>query len=85
MTVCDIYQNYKAVWWHQQLDDIQNRIKLPELHEIDDNGHGIAERKVFAPITMYIHYYIDTNEKEDIRKCDSQWTLWVPIIWTYTY
>ena len=35
-------------------DDIQNRIKRPELHEIDDNGHNIAARKVFAAITMYI-------------------------------
>ena len=48
-------------------DGIQNRIKQPELHEIDDNGHDIAARKVFAAITVYIHYYIDTNEKEDIR------------------
>ena len=51
----------------KQFDDIQNRIKRPELHEIDDNGHGIAARKVFAAITMYIRYYIDTNEKEGIR------------------
>ena len=48
-------------------DDIQNRIKRPELHEIDDNSHDIAARKVFAAITMYIRYYIDTNEKEDIQ------------------
>ena len=49
------------------MNDIQNRIKRPELHQIDDNGHGIAARKVFAAITMYIRYYIDTSEKEDIR------------------
>ena len=42
-------------------------MKRAELHEIDDNGHDIAARKVFAAITIYIRYYIDTNEKEDIR------------------
>ena len=54
--------------------DIQNRIKRPELHEIDDNGHEIAERKVFAAITMYIRYYIIilTQMKRGHRKCDSQ-------------
>ena len=49
------------------MDDIQNRIERPELHEIDDNGHDVAARQVFAAITIYICYYIDTNEKEDIR------------------
>ena len=43
----------KTVW---ASDDIQNRIKRPELQEIDDNGHDIAARKVFAAITMYIRY-----------------------------
>ena len=48
-------------------DDIQNRIKRPELHKIDDNGHDIAARKVFAAVTIYIRYYFDTNENKDMR------------------
>ena len=50
----------------KQFDDIQNRIKRPELLEIDDNGHDIAARKVFASITTYIRYYYMIQPKKKV-------------------
>ena len=53
-------------------NDIQNRIKQPELHEIDDNGHDIAARKVFAAITMYIrYYYMENYRNKGLRSPDN--------------
>ena len=53
----------------KQFDDINSWMtsRIVSKDEIDDNGHDIAAQKVFAAITMYIRYYIDTNEKEDTR------------------